>query len=166
MPPQRALASGVTPRSWYGPCYAVLYRAAEVEMPYRQIEHTADLALEIEAETPEALLVEGARAIVEILTEGAPVRAVDAREVHLAVLDDEDRLVQFLNEVLVLAVVEGYLTAEAELDLRPRALTARLRGEAGAGGRLRAELKSVTYHDLFLGQLPDGRWQARIVIDV
>jgi SHS2 domain-containing protein len=136
-------------------------------MTYRQIEHTADLALEIEAPTQADLLAEGARAIVAILTEDAEVRPRDPRTVEIDALDDEDRLVQFLNEVLVLAIVEGYLTAEADIELSAHHLVAHLRGEAGAQDRVRTELKAVTYHDLHLAPNPDGTgWQARIVIDV
>jgi SHS2 domain-containing protein len=134
-------------------------------VPYRQIEHTADLALEIEAEDEEALLREAARALVELLTEGAELDGAEERLVQLEALDAEDRLVRWLNEVLVLAAMDGFLAAEAEVQLDgDTGLRASIRGRV-APELLRGELKSVTYHDLLLRHGPRG-CRARVVIDV
>jgi len=132
---------------------------------HRQIEHTADLALEIWAPTEEELLLEGARAIVEILTEQAEIGAEAVRELHLDAIDPPDRLVVWLNEVLVLAVSEGFLVHDGELSLREDGLDARVRGLEDAGALVRTELKSATYHDLELTRGQDG-FRARVVIDV
>ncbi|MCC7384593.1 MAG: archease [Deltaproteobacteria bacterium] len=134
---------------------------------HRQLEHTADLALELWAPSEAALLEEGARALIEIMTEGAVVTAVDRREVALAALDPEDRLVRWLNEILVLAVSEGWLFASlehVELDAAG-ALRASIRGERDAGARVRTELKSATYHQLSLTER-EGTWRAQVIIDV
>lgn len=134
---------------------------------HRQVDHTADLALELWAPDEGALLVEAARALVGVLTEGAAVARRDTRALALSALDPEDRLVRFMNEVLFLAIAEGFLVADAELALRDDGLDARLWGEAGAGARLRTELKAVTYHALALRLDADaGRAWARVVIDV
>jgi SHS2 domain-containing protein len=133
---------------------------------HRQIDHTADLALEIWAPTEAELLAEGARALVGILTDGAALAARDARDIRLEALDREDRLVRWLNEVLVLAVPGGFLAAEARLELTGETgLRAALRGEAGAAKRVVTELKAATYHDLALTH-DDRGWRARVVIDV
>ena len=133
---------------------------------YRQLEHTADLALEIWAGSEQALFAEGARALIEIMTEGEPQEGVDRRQLEVDALDAEDRLVRWLNEILVLAVAEGFLFTQLErLELRDGGLTAAVLGKEGAGDRIRAELKSVTYHDLLLAREADG-WRARVVIDV
>ena len=130
------------------------------------VDHTADLALALWAASEVELLVEGARAVVEELTEGAVIAAREGRLVRVEALDGPDRLVRWLNEVLFLALTEGFLLADAEITLRPDGLDARLRGEIAGAGRIRHELKSVTYHDLQLEERSDGTWQARLVIDV
>lgn len=133
---------------------------------HRQLEHTADLALEIWADSEEALLAEGARALIEIMTEGEPQHGTEPRELELEALDPEDRLVRWLNEILVLAVAEGFLFTKLErLTLRDDGLSATVLGRSGGGDHVRAELKSVTYHDLLLAHEADG-WRARVVIDV
>jgi len=126
---------------------------------HRQIEHTADLALEVWADSHEELFEEAAQALVEIMTEGALVEGDSEKSVELECFDREDRLVRWLNEVIFLAVSSGFLLQSAELRLEgDTRLSAKIRG---AEAEISAELKSVTYHDLVL---EDGF--ARFVIDV
>lgn len=136
---------------------------------YRQVDHSADLAIELWAPSEEALLAEGARAVVDMLTDGAAV-AGDAerraeRRIDLDTIDREDRLVQWLNEVIVAAISEGFLIGTVDIALRDHGLSATVRGEADAGDKITTELKSATYHDLHVLSGPDG-WRARVVIDV
>ena len=132
---------------------------------HRQVDHTADLALEIWAPTEEELLLEGARALVGILTEQAPIEADEVRELEVESLDPEDRLVQWLNRVLLLALLDGFLFAGGSLVLTRDGLTASVLGEPSGEDKVRTELKSVTYHDLKLAREGD-LWRARIVVDV
>lgn len=132
---------------------------------FRQIDHTADLALQLWAPSEAELLQVGARAIVSTLTGGADVRADASRPVSVDALDAEDRLVQWLNEIIYAAVTDGFVTASADIELGATSLTATLHGEADAAAKVETELKSVTYHDLKL-EHTDAGWRAQIVIDV
>ena len=132
---------------------------------HRSIEHTADLAVELWAPDEPALLVEGARALVELLTEGEPVEAIAERTVELTAIDPEDRLVRWLAEVLWLASVEGFLVHDATLVLAGGSLRGTMRGQDDAADRVRTEIKAVTYHDLRLERGPAGV-RARVVFDV
>ncbi len=132
---------------------------------HRQIDHTADLALEIWADDEVGLLQEGARAIVEILTEQSRIQGDARRTVELSAIDAEDRLVQWLNEIIVAAVLDGFLSASAEIVLTQDGLRAKVRGEANAAHKIVDELKSATYHDLALTIAPK-ECRARVVIDV
>ena len=128
---------------------------------HRQIEHTADLALEVWAPSEEALLEEAAQALVEIMTDGATISGEAERSVELECLDGEDRLVRWLNEVIYLAVNSGFVLQSAELRLEGETgLAATMRGTEREG-LVTGELKSVTYHDLRL----EERF-ARFVVDV
>lgn len=137
---------------------------------YRQVDHSADLAVELWAPSEEELLGEGARAVVDLLTGGALTGAAEGtdpaeRHIELHTLDPEDRLVQWLNEVIFAATTQGFLIRSAEIALRDGGLVATVRGEEDAGDKLTTELKSATYHDLHVQSGPDG-WRARVVIDV
>lgn len=132
---------------------------------HRLLDHTADVEVELWAPDEPALLEEGARALVELLTEGAEVRGAAERTVELPALDPEDRLVRWLSEVLYWATAEGFLVAGATLELPGTALRGTVRGQANAADRLRTEIKAVTYHDLRLERGPHGV-RARVVFDV
>jgi SHS2 domain-containing protein len=133
------------------------------EAGHRQVEHTADLAIELWAPSEEELLGEGARALVEILAGGAAVSPASERQVQIESIDPSDRLVQWLNEVLYLASVEAFLVADAQIELGPTGLRATVRGSEQR--ELATEIKSATYHDLHVTQR-EGTWRARVVLDV
>lgn len=133
---------------------------------YRVVEHPADLALELWGPDEPALWRAGARAVVDVLTEGAPITPRARRRVRLQAVDPEDRLVRWLNEVLWLATGEGFLVADGELTVTEDGLAGTIAGEPRAAPRLRTELKAVTYHDLRVERRPDGTYVARVVIDV
>ena len=132
---------------------------------WRQIDHTADLALEVKGASESAVLETAALALVEIMTERSRIEGAAVRSVSLSTLDPEDRLVQFLNEIIVLAVTDGFLMSAATIELTETGLQASLQGEEDAQDKLRGELKAATYHDLMLEERAEG-WFARVVIDV
>jgi SHS2 domain-containing protein len=132
---------------------------------HRQLDHTADLALEIWGPDEVAVLREAAHAVVGILTDDASIGRRDGRAVDLEALDGPDRLVRWINEILYLATVEGFVMADASVTLRDGGLSATLVGEADGNHRLRTEIKSATYHDLLLEQ-GENEVRARVVMDV
>ena len=132
---------------------------------HHQLDHTADLVLAFWAPTEAELLVEAARALVEVLTNGAHISAEQRRRVRIDALDRADRLVRWLNEVLVLATVDGFVLADADLCLDDQGLDASMRGQADGLCLVCTELKSVTYHDLELRRDGD-RFVGRVVVDV
>jgi SHS2 domain-containing protein len=135
---------------------------------HRWLDHTADLALEVWAADEPALLLAAAAAIVDALTEGAPLEDAPevTRDLDLDALDAEDRIVRWLNEVLFLATVEGVFVTGGTLHLRGAGgLSGRVLGRAAGPEAVRAEIKSATYHGLELRH-DEGRVVAQIVLDV
>jgi SHS2 domain-containing protein len=138
-----------------------------VQRGHRQLDHTADLALELWGESEVDVLLAGAEGVVAIMTEGGEVEERERRAVRIDAMDPQDRLVQWLNEIVVAAVNEGFLFGSADIALDgATGLRATIRGEPGAGARVVAELKSATYHELEIGEAEGGIWRARVVIDV
>jgi SHS2 domain-containing protein len=131
---------------------------------HRAIDHTADVAVELWADDFAGLLAEGARAIVELLTDGADVAGSDERTIELEGQDDEIRLVRWLNEVIWLATGEGFLVVDATLERTADGLRGRARGRCDAT-LVTTELKSVTYHDLAIVH-DAGQLRARVVVDI
>ena len=132
---------------------------------HRQIEHTADLALELWAPSEAGLWHEAGIALVAIITDDARLIGDTRRPVHLGTVDREDRLVQWMNEVIYWATIHGFLFTHGELGVDGDALVGTVYGVSNARDRLTAELKSATYHDLSVAVV-DGQWRARVVVDV
>jgi SHS2 domain-containing protein len=131
---------------------------------YRWLEHTSEAELWIEDETAEAVLVEAAIALGDLLGErsgGEPVsHAISARADDLPAL-----LVEWLSELVYLAESDGFVPERvAEISLADSSVRATV-----AGRRLEPQslVKGVTYHRLEMAQEGDGGpWRARVVLDV
>ncbi len=132
---------------------------------HRAVEHTADLAIELWAADFAGLIREGALAVMAILTDGAVISGSDVREVAIEGVDDEERLVRFLNEIIWLASGTGFLVADAEIVVTATGVRARLHGSADAGDSVRTEIKSVTFHQLAIVRDAAGV-RTRLVLDV
>ena len=137
---------------------------------HQELDHPADLLLRFWAPNEEDLLVEAAQALVEVLTQGTAVAAKSSRTVRLEALDPADRLVRWLNEVLLLATCEGFVLADAQVTIagsgsEASALQAVVVGDPDGGAVLRTEVKSVTYHALELRRLEQG-FVGQVLIDV
>jgi SHS2 domain-containing protein len=129
---------------------------------YRWIEHTADIELEIEDESPEAVFTEALVAYGDLLAEergGDPV----THPVSISAPDLPALLAEWMNELVYLAETDGFVPERVEsLALADAGLEAEVGGQRGIP---RNPVKAVTYHDLEMRKV-DGVWQARVVLDV
>lgn len=137
---------------------------------YRAIEHTADLALAVEADTLEDLFRFAALGMFELIRGEAAgpesSRLPIWRGVAVEAPDREALLVAWLGELLYAHTAEGLFLAEIRYV---EVGQGRAQGEVGfvplGSGVVERELKGVTYHDLAV-ERGDGRWHVRIVFDV
>jgi SHS2 domain-containing protein len=129
---------------------------------HRWVEHTAELELELQAPTEEALFADALAAFAELVGRdgsGDPV----AHEVRASAADRAALLVEWLGELVFLAETEDFVPERvAMLELRNGELQATVEGRRGQPAHL---VKSVTYHGLELGRDQTG-WRARVVLDV
>ena len=141
---------------------------------WRTLEHTADLAIEVEAADPERLFTVAALAMTGVLMgrEGGeatgPGRGVEAwRDFALEATDREALLVDWLRELLYVQVVEGLILAAVDIEeLGETRIIARAGFAAPSEATaVERELKGVTYHDLAVGRR-GGAWFARVVFDL
>jgi len=137
---------------------------------YRLIDHTADMAFEVEAPTFAALIETATAALGDVVLDCAEARLDEERSIEVRGDDREDVLVAWLNEVVVLFEDEGFLAWEARVEhedgtsARGRLLGRRLDPESEPPDRV---IKAVTYHDLQVVEGAGGRpWRARVVLDL
>lgn len=133
-------------------------------MPYTFLPHTADVRIEVEAETEEELFRESLFALCEF------VKAIGSgerreREVEVEAGNATDSLVDFLNEGLwrIHSYREVYDAVEFELCSNTH-VKAVLRGHAFE--EMQEDVKAVTYHEANVTLSMEGRWTTVLVLDI
>jgi SHS2 domain-containing protein len=129
---------------------------------FRWVEHTAELELEIEAPSKEAVFGEALAAFAELADDGDGSPAVS--EFKLEADDLPLLLVDWLQELIYLGETKGFVPERiASLELEDGGLSATVEGHAGEPRHL---VKAVTLHRLELRPDDGGGWRARVVLDV
>jgi len=136
--------------------------------PYRQLAHTADVAWRIRGDSLSELFENAGGALVATLTDRRFLRGAEVRDLTVEAPDLEGLLVDWLNHLLYLFDVEGFLGREFKvLALTPQRLQAKVRGEIFDPGRHpeKTGVKAATYHHLEIKRTRRG-WQATVILDL
>lgn len=145
-------------------------------MPYRLVDHTADLAIEATGPTRESVLEDAALALTAVLTgkPGAHALGRPDRECSFRVdaPDEASLVVAFLSELLWLHESEDLLWlggGVAVTPLRDGGLRLAAHGNAAVHDPARhgrgVEVKAVTYHGLRFGR--EGKeWTLWVLLDI
>jgi protein archease len=140
-------------------------------MPYRFIDHTADVAADLTGATLDELFTSAAQALTETMTDIEQVGTELTDQVGLQAQTPEDLLVDWVNELLYRFEVRNLLVREADVRVTHEddrwLLSAALRGQRFDAQRhaIRVLVKSATYHGLSVTQTNTG-WSARLVLDI
>jgi len=135
---------------------------------YRQLPHTADLAWRIWGGSLPELFENAAGALVATMTDRRYIRRLEKREIAVESPDREALLVDWLNRLLYLFDVEGFLGRDFQVTvLTDRRLEATAWGERFNPERHpeKTAIKAATYHYLEIVPRGDG-WQATVILDL
>ena len=135
---------------------------------YSFFDHTADIGIELEASSPEALYQAAARALFELVIDTREIETRVERIVKVVGEDHAELLVRWLAELLYLHETEGLLFSRFEVtEVSTGALSGLAAGEPYDPRRhhIKTELKAVTYHQASVRN-DDGVWRGRVVVDV
>ena len=143
-------------------------RAGDLGAGVREIEHTADLGIEVEAPTLPLLFERAGIATLALMLDLGAIEPRTRATIALAADDIEELLHDWLQALVVRMQTDGLAFAELTVE----AIDAQsVRGE-GAGEcvdlqrhRTYTEIKGVTYHQLAVRETADG-WWARVIFDV
>jgi SHS2 domain-containing protein len=136
--------------------------------PYRQLSHTADLAWRLWGASLPELFENAGRALSATLTDRRYLRRLTTREVRLTATDQEALLVDWLNHLLYLFDIDGFLGRDFRVEsLTAEHLAATVTGEIFDAARHpeRTGVKAATFHKLSVTPVGDG-WQATVVLDL
>jgi SHS2 domain-containing protein len=135
---------------------------------YRQLAHTADLAYRLRGDSLAEIYVNAAQALMATITDRRRLRPRETRTMEAEAPDREALLVAWLNHLLYLYDVDGFLGRDFEiLELQDERLVAQARGEIFDPERHvgKNAVKAATYHHLEITRWDHG-WQATVILDL
>jgi SHS2 domain-containing protein len=138
------------------------------EPHFREIEHTADLGIEVEAESAAHLFSCAGLALFSLMVRPEGVKAQEVREETVAAEGWENLFHDWLSHLLHRFLQDGFIAATITvLEVDEAHIRARLTGEKLDYERhdFETEIKAVTYHQLSVKN-ENGRWTARVIFDV
>jgi len=134
-------------------------------MAYRWMDHTSEVQLEVEAESPAGLATEAGRALGLLMLRGEPAAVSGpARRLEVSAVDRDALLVNWLNEILFVAETEQWVPVEFEVE---ESSSTHLR-IAARGVQVQeppSSVKAATFHGLRVEE-HDGRFRAEVIFDV
>lgn len=135
---------------------------------YTVFEHTADIGVEVTADSLEELFTNSALAMADIMFESRPTGATQTRLVMVVGNDPGELLIAWLNELLYIYSVERLVFSEfSESELTETGFMTRAGGERVDPEKhtVEMEIKAATYHGLSI-ERDGGCYKARIIFDV
>jgi SHS2 domain-containing protein len=135
---------------------------------YEILEHTADIGFRAWGPTAAELFRIAACALMAIAAGGLFVSDIEQHAVEVTGHDYESLMVNWLEEVLYL-FDSGRFAADNFIvtEITPEFLRAHLLGEPRDPARhpWRLIVKAITYHQIEVVER-DGRWEARVFVDI
>ena len=138
---------------------------------FSEIDHAADLGLDLTGPDPGAILEAAQRGLVDVLFGEAPgVPAEAERAVELVAESYPELLKSWLERLYRMLEEDAFVPVETVVERSdPSEFRAVVRGARVAAETLAAasELKAVTWHQLAFAPDPErGGWRARVIFDV
>ena len=135
---------------------------------FREIEHTADLGIEVEAADLPALFACAGEALFALIADSGSIE--ERESITLSAVGDapEELLHAWLCELLAQFNINGFVAKRCEVrSITNERVDGMIKGEKLDLARhgFRTEIKGVTYHDFKVWQ-EDGEWHARVIFDV
>jgi SHS2 domain-containing protein len=135
---------------------------------FREIEHTADLGIEVEADTLADLFRCAGLALFSLMVNLENVQPCEEKFISIQAENWEELFHDWLSRLLREFLQDGFIAVAVEMkEIDSMHLEARLTGEKLDYDRheFETEIKAVTYHQFAVMQEND-RWRARVIFDV
>ena len=141
---------------------------AEPQADIRELEHTADLGVEITADSLPSLFAASGQALFGLMANLQHIEIKEEIPVSATGQGPEELLHAWLCELLAQFNICGFIAKSCTIDdVAEGRVEGRLSGETLDLKRhdFFTEIKGVTYHDFKVWQ-EDGLWRARMIFDV
>lgn len=138
----------------------------EAPITYRELDHTADVAIEIDGPTEEEVYARAALALGQMLAGGGPMTQEVERTLEPAGHDRVSQLVDLCRDVLAAFYDERLILCAIEVRLGPPfAATGWFTKWDPALHREGVDVKAVTYGGARFEPDGDG-WRAQLIFDI
>ena len=136
---------------------------------HKFIEHTADIAFDVTADSIEELFLESARAWRISVVGDAAGKSPSTVSIKLEASSLEELLVTFLNEINFLLLTKNWLSViydNLKIDKEKFNLRVIISGfYLDKSVEIKEEIKSVTYHQMDIVK-KDNKFSTRVVFDI
>jgi len=139
---------------------------------FRYLEHTADLKFEAFGKTLSEALENAALAMFSAIVELNEIEIKSEKKIGFRYENVEDLVHDWLNELLFLFSVDGWLFKEFKVRVNEgeKTFAGVARGEVynQKKHRLELEIKAITYHDLVVEKIKhkgEILWRVQVVCD-
>jgi SHS2 domain-containing protein len=135
---------------------------------FREIEHTADLGIEVSAADLPSLFSSAGEALFTLIADPGSIEGRDQIAVSAVGEGPEELLHAWLCELLAQFNVNGFIAKNCAVgEVAHGRVEGIIKGEKLDLSRhgFHTEIKGVTYHDFKVWQ-ENGQWHARVIFDV
>ena len=135
---------------------------------FREIEHTADLGIEVTAPDLSGLFATAGEALFSLIADPKSIESREEISVTASGDGTEELLHAWLRELLAEFNLKGFVGTRCEIArITNNSVDGKIKGERLDLKRHRfyTEIKGVTYHDFKVLE-KDGSWRARVIFDV
>lgn len=132
------------------------------------IDHTADIGIQIYADTLSECFAAAARAMFDIIVDLDQGQVAEIKSIELEASSLPRLMIFWLEELLFLQEVDDFLCFQFEIvTISENQLQARLGGEILDSSRhvIKTEIKAVTYHQLVVEKRGEGYF-AQVIFDL
>jgi SHS2 domain-containing protein len=139
-----------------------------MRLPFRILEHTADVGFEAFGSTRREVFENAARALLHLIVDPATIEPSEKIPIEVTGADPPNLLVNWLSEILFLYDAERWLFRDFKLNsLDEHSASGWGWGEQYDRVRHQTNLqiKAITYHQLRIEEYHRG-WRAQVYVDI
>lgn len=133
------------------------------------IDHTADIAFDVSADSLEELFIESAKAWRICVVGDISGKSLSEKTINLSAGSLEELLVNFLNEINYFLLSKKWLCVifnRVSINQELKTISALASGfEIESSVQIKEEIKSVTYHQMEIKKI-NGKYLTRVVFDI
>lgn len=138
---------------------------------WEHYEHTADIGIRGYGDTLEEAFEAVAIALFDVMVDVRKVEKKEARHIEAEGEDLQSLLYDFLERLLILHDVEGLVFRDFDVKIEKSKEGYKLKAVA-YGEHLsekhepKEEVKAITYHEMEIKRVEDGKWMVQLVPDI